>query len=264
MTAAARSGRPRALAFGAPALAILHLWKGVARRRKLRGVPRIAGHCPLCGRVTSFADWLDNPRESPVCLACGSVPRQRALALVLQNVCPDWRHRRVHESSPSLATFRAFRRECRDFTASYFWPAVAPGARVGAFVNVDLAAQPFADASFDVVVTQDVLEHAFEPERVLREIRRTLGPGGVHVFTVPRTATCPTRARAELANGTVRHLSPAEYHRDPVARTGALVVTDWGLDLEARCSALDIACRAEQVQDAAIGVPAAIEVFAAR
>lgn len=31
-------------------------------------------------------------------------------------------------------------------------------------------------------VTQDVLKHAFHPEKVFKEIARTLKPGGIHIF----------------------------------------------------------------------------------
>jgi hypothetical protein len=31
---------------------------------------------------------------------CGSIPRERAVALVLRERFPDWRRMRIHESSP--------------------------------------------------------------------------------------------------------------------------------------------------------------------
>jgi SAM-dependent methyltransferase len=44
---------------------------------------------------------------------------------------------------------------------------------------------PFADAEFDSVVLDNVLEHLTGPERLLAEIRRVLVPGGVLVVGVP-------------------------------------------------------------------------------
>lgn len=44
---------------------------------------------------------------------------------------------------------------------------------------------PFADASFDGVLCNQVLEHIFVPERFLREIARVLAPGGTLVLSVP-------------------------------------------------------------------------------
>lgn len=44
---------------------------------------------------------------------------------------------------------------------------------------------PLADAAFDSVLCNQVLEHVFEPDRFLAEIRRTLKPAGKLLLTVP-------------------------------------------------------------------------------
>ncbi len=44
---------------------------------------------------------------------------------------------------------------------------------------------PFADASFDTVVSQETLEHFFFPDIMLAEIERVLRPGGSFVGSVP-------------------------------------------------------------------------------
>lgn len=44
---------------------------------------------------------------------------------------------------------------------------------------------PFGDESFDAVLCSQVLEHVFEPDDFIREIRRVLRPGGRLVLTVP-------------------------------------------------------------------------------
>jgi SAM-dependent methyltransferase len=44
---------------------------------------------------------------------------------------------------------------------------------------------PFDDASFDAVLCNQVLEHIFEPQAFLQEIRRVLRPGGRLLLTVP-------------------------------------------------------------------------------
>ena len=43
---------------------------------------------------------------------------------------------------------------------------------------------PFADASFDVVLCDNVVDHAEEPTRIARELARVLAPGGLLYFTV--------------------------------------------------------------------------------
>ena len=46
-----------------------------------------------------------------------------------------------------------------------------------------------ADGSFDTVLAVQVLEHVFEPIRMVEEIRRVLRPGGCAVLLVPQTGT---------------------------------------------------------------------------
>lgn len=43
---------------------------------------------------------------------------------------------------------------------------------------------PFEDASFDVVLSDNVVDHAESPRRIVEEIARVLAPGGLLYFTV--------------------------------------------------------------------------------
>ena len=47
---------------------------------------------------------------------------------------------------------------------------------------------PFPDASFDVVLCTEVIEHTTEPRRAVAELCRVLRPGSVLVLTVPNRA----------------------------------------------------------------------------
>ena len=52
-------------------------------------------------------------------------------------------------------------------------------------VQAGLDALPFADASFDVLLATDVLEHVDDDVAALRELRRVAAPGAVLLVTVP-------------------------------------------------------------------------------
>jgi SAM-dependent methyltransferase len=60
---------------------------------------------------------------------------------------------------------------------------VALGARTG--VVCDAHDLPFVDGGFDGVLCQAVLEHVIDPPRVVTEVRRVLGPGGVVYSELP-------------------------------------------------------------------------------
>jgi len=48
---------------------------------------------------------------------------------------------------------------------------------------------PFASASFDTALSVQVLEHVFEPIRMVTEIGRVLRPGGKAILLIPQTST---------------------------------------------------------------------------
>lgn len=52
-------------------------------------------------------------------------------------------------------------------------------------VDGRLEALPFADASFDLMLVLDVIEHLDDPALALRELRRVVAPGGAGIVTVP-------------------------------------------------------------------------------
>jgi SAM-dependent methyltransferase len=192
----------------------------------------VEGLCPVCDQETRFQAWDPWLRDSFICVRCHSVPRQRAFYTVLERVCPDWRALAVHESSPSNGDGK-LQRECRNYTATHYDPALPPGAQGPGWRNEDLEAQTFADASFDLVVTQDVFEHLFEPDRAIAEIARTLKPGGLHVGTAPlgRAGLPSVRRARRTADGGVEHLDQALHHANPIDEEGSLVTVDWGFDI---------------------------------
>jgi methionine biosynthesis protein MetW len=53
----------------------------------------------------------------------------------------------------------------------------------------------FDDASFDVVVAGELLEHLRDPRRVVEEVRRVLRPGGTFVASVPNAYRLKNRVR---------------------------------------------------------------------
>lgn len=57
---------------------------------------------------------------------------------------------------------------------------------------------PFEDASFDVVVAGELLEHLRDPGRLVREVLRVLRPGGTFVASVPNAYRLKNRLRFML------------------------------------------------------------------
>jgi SAM-dependent methyltransferase len=74
-------------------------------------------------------------------------------------------------------------------------PAVAD--RVDRFVKADLdeGLPPEVGTDYDVVLAADVFEHLRQPDRLLRELRSVLRPGGVVVASIPNFAHWYPRLR---------------------------------------------------------------------
>lgn len=198
------------------------------------------GHCVICEnnvRFTAHSRWLRDAFQCPV---CKSIPRQRALMKVLSEHYPNWQSLQIHECSPGWDNLsRRFAQECKGYVASQFNPKLELGKSYEynlpsrSYRNENLESQTFTNESFDLVITQDVFEHVFSPDAAIREIARTLKPGGATIMTVPIAMKAqPSRRRASLVNGEVKHLmEPPQYHGNPIDGNGALVTIDWGYDI---------------------------------
>jgi SAM-dependent methyltransferase len=80
-----------------------------------------------------------------------------------------------------------------------------------------LEALTFPDASFDLVITQEVFEHIFEYRRAFREVMRTVRAGGAHIFTTPKYKQLRrTQDRAVRQNGSIVHLTEPEHYGDDI------------------------------------------------
>ena len=192
------------------------------------------GHCSCCDGPTVFRAEGPWWRDQYLCTKCGSIPRDRALMYCIERFFPRWREAALHETSPvPRGASRRLRLEAPGYVASQRFPDTPLGTLREGVRCEDLEALTFGDESFDLHVSQDVMEHVFEPERAFREIARTLKAGGAHVFTTPLVnRSDPTeRVARRAADGRVEHLGPPEYHGNPISEEGSLVTTRWGYDI---------------------------------
>jgi SAM-dependent methyltransferase len=196
------------------------------------------GFCPICRSNVQFKAeraWYRDFLTCPSCPGGFSVPRDRALALVLSELAPDWRNRAIHESSPGSHGISALMaRDCLFYVASQFFPGHNKGDVVNGVRHENLEDLSFGDRRFDITVTLDVMEHVYQPDRVFKEVHRTLRPGGYYLCTFPvrkwqvnawerRFETRPDGSRVDF--------KPPEIHGNPVSPDGSIVTVDWGYDL---------------------------------
>lgn len=188
------------------------------------------GYCHCCRADTIFeirGKWL---RDEYLCTGCYSIPRQRHIQYVLDNFCPGWEDKKLHESSPSNDLIARY---SSSYTYSHYFADVQGGSSVEGVRCENLEDLTFPDGTFDIFITQDVLEHVFNPERAVKEIMRVLKPGGVHVFTTPKHKNVKLSYPRAKYNGTkIQYLEEKMYHGNPVGDGRALVTWDYGADFE--------------------------------
>jgi SAM-dependent methyltransferase len=224
------------------------------------------GFCPICATSVAFirkSDWL---RDNYRCLYCNSIPRQRAIITILERAFPNWRDLRIHESSPGGPSSDKLTRECKDYSASQFFPSVPLGTYHDGVRCENLERLTFGDGTFDLVVTQDVFEHVMNPGPAFSEIARVLKPGGAHVFTVPYFFWKKTLVRAVASPDGIKYLEPPDYHGNPIDDKGSLVVTEWGPELiEQIYSNSGMITAIHNLHDVDLGLEAEfLEVFVSR
>jgi hypothetical protein len=127
------------------------------------------GHCVCCDEEVTFEahdSWL---RDSYFCLNCRCKPRERALMATIEKYYPNWKDIKIHESSPiKRGASVKLRKYSTNYLASQYYPTKEFGSIIDGFKNEDLENQTFADESFDLVITSDVMEHLYNPEKALK------------------------------------------------------------------------------------------------
>lgn len=233
---------------------------------------QIAGYCNVCGKDSRFS--YSEPslwRESLTCIHCGTTSRYRSISRGVLRAIKELtglevaslaelprsgvaRKLRVYDTQPPFYygpcsyPLPVYLKAATwiEVELSQYRPKGKWGERLEAGVtNQNLECLTFADQSFDIVITSDVMEHVRLDGRAHREIHRVLRPGGIYVFTVPHDRSRDeTLVRVQVVNADdpskdVYILEP-EYHGDANAEDacGALAYRTYGRDLEAHLAEL--------------------------
>lgn len=218
----------------------------------------VPGICSVSGRNDTFILFGSNYREDLVAASSGSSARMRATVAALswtqfghpyaslRRICDSLTERAgpIFIAESGGAFYDAIRMHAGDLltAADYLGPHYRSGEAVAGRRHENLEALTFADASFDLVITRDVMEHVPDAPKAEAEIVRVLRPGGWYVFTIPFYFTLPhDRIRATLKpDGSIVHAETPGFHNDTVAQgADAVVYRDFSeTDLRARFTAV--------------------------
>ncbi len=198
----------------------------------------VRGYCSGCDAVTDLRvdlNWgngsYPNWRERLEC-GCGLNNRVRASVLFLRQQCGSKRDTRIYATEQVTALFRLVAQRFPNTTGSEFLRDGTPSGSLNqaGIRHEDLTSLSFADGSFDVILSFDVLEHVPDYAAALREMSRILVPGGSLIASFPFDIdAAETEIRATIdPDGGINHLLPPEYHGDPISSEGCLCFQRFG------------------------------------
>ena len=205
----------------------------------------LPGICQACDRVVGLivdkhygggGDGI-NWRERLECPNCRLNNRQRFMAHLVREALaarPEGAALRtyLHEQVTPFFAWAQGALPGEVIGSEYLGHDVPGGTEVNGIRHEDALALSFADASLDVIISTDVLEHVPEIDPALAEAARVLAPGGSFFFSIPfHVGADVTVQRAALRDGAVVELLPPEYHGNPVDSKGSLVFWDHGWDM---------------------------------
>jgi hypothetical protein len=213
--------------------------------RAFRRFRRAPATCNICGHFgTLLYDFPDVRqlrrhrigllRETVRCRSCGAKMRDRTMAMALLDWMAEARGvsaATIEELAARLpndirildtdANGRIARRlrTAPGCTASLYDPDQPDGAELSSHaINVNLEKMPFADETFDIILTTEVMEHVRHIEVAHREIARCLKTSGTYLFTVPYDDAMAA-TWVLIDPDTNQHLVyPAHIHGDPGMR----------------------------------------------
>lgn len=195
---------------------------------------RIARHAELHGVESPFLGYLPpeavtvagtNLRES--LHAGGFNPRQRAVLdrFLLLPKAQDLHGIRLYAHEAVTGFGMLLRGRYPFFLGSEYAPDDMAARRLFPVPIIDITRSGLPDATFDAVLSNEVLEHVPDLDAALRDTARILKPGGRLIATFPFDYGAETTSqRAVLEQGGVRHLAEPEYHGNPADPEGGSLV----------------------------------------
>lgn len=155
--------------------------------------------------------------ESGLCYSCGSSHRNRVI----------WKHIKEHLNGKVYLPagdgflYDKLKNYGSIFFSDYYTSEynVLPG-----IPHQDLTNLTFSDNSFDLIISEHVMEHVNDPKKAFNEIYRVLKKNGRYIFSIPFESRSKSLIRIDKK---FNKLMPEKYHVDPLRAEGALVFNDF-------------------------------------
>jgi len=217
--------------------------------------------CSLCGKKSLILFDISQLGDTGYCFFCTANERNRALVEILKKILiikllsktRDLKNQIsrinltkyslktilkttksnnivIYEPSSIGAIYNKLKNYPKFIFSEYFpHPNLKKGQYFRNTLFEDLQDLSFDDDYFDIIITQDVLEHVKDPYQAFKEIYRVLKTNGIHLFTVPIGLNERTFQYFDDKGKPI--FSRVVFHDDPLRRNGAKVYTQFGTDI---------------------------------
>lgn len=199
----------------------------------------VRGYSITAERLVTFeVDWpggntAPNWRETVRCPRTKLINRLRGSYHAFRTLVPAGADTRIYMTEAATPFYQFVKERFPAAIGSEFYTDTPFGQSNAAGIrSEDLTALTFADASFDAVLSFEVLEHVPDYRAALGECARVLGPGGMLLLTAPFIGAEETLVRASVTEtGEIVHHEPPDYHGDPINAGGILCYYWFGWSL---------------------------------
>ncbi len=198
-----------------------------------------------CGFDKEFTEVI-NTTNSLHCRFCSAKFRVRCAADSFLKNLPDKKYSSIKQFVKDLKTYKlniletasedgifSMFNNSEHIIKSEYFDDIPRGKYKNTVRSEDLQNLTLENNSMNAIIALDVFEHTAEPPKALSEIYRTLKPNGIAVITVPIDDRIEKTTRfAEEVNGKIKYYREPAYHSDKLRKKGALVFTEFGMDIE--------------------------------
>ncbi len=207
-----------------------------------------SGYCMPCKKDVLFlidmewggeikeGRWIPNWRERLVCPFCQMNNRQRLICSLIEKEIGEKSKKSIYFMEQVTPIYKwAVNKftQHRIVGSEYLGFQYDSGKMIDGIRHENVECLSFGDSELDIIVSNDVLEHAPNPHVAFSECARVLKSGGVMLSAIHFHSN---KDKSELRafindSGDEDNVMPAQYHGNPILEEGSLVFTDFGWDI---------------------------------
>lgn len=190
----------------------------------------IHSFCNFCNKKSFFLYYhylkgskytvSDSYNQTGLCFGCGSNHRNRIILKYFQNIYSG-SDKSIYLPSGDGSLFNFLKKFKNSFFSDFYDDPKSHSILVP---HEDLTSLSFENNTFDIVISEHVMEHVNDPKKAFNEVFRVLKNKGTYLFSIPFESKDKSLVRVDKDYNV---LMKKKYHLDPLRNQGILVFNDF-------------------------------------